>query len=141
MRLLKKKFILSIFSFVFSTMFQSQVALAAPGDAYDWDDYDNYTVIDHDTTWSGHITRTDIPKPVVIVNESVLTIAPGSNIEIGNISVYNGRIDAFGTEKEPIYFTKQSIDYSHIPVDYARYFPYQFSEPKQWNGHQWCYSW
>jgi len=119
MRLLKKKFILSIFSFVFFTMFQSQVALAAPGDAYDWNNYEDFFVIDHDTTWSGHITRTDIPKPVVIVNESVLTIAPGSNIEIGNISVYNGRIDAFGTETEPIYFTKQPIDYSYIPSDYA----------------------
>lgn len=87
-----------------------------------WGDYENYTVIDHDASWSGQITRADIPKPVVVVNGATLTIEKGAHIEIGTLTVYDGRIVALGTEQEKIVFAKQAPDLSWVsPEDLAQY--------------------
>jgi hypothetical protein len=112
---------LFLFSVVILGLTVTHVVSADEGDSTGWNDYTNYTVIDHDTTWSGHITRADIPNPVVIVNDAVLTIAPGTQIEVGRLWVYSGRIVALGTETEPIHFTKREPDYSGVPADYAPY--------------------
>lgn len=86
-----------------------------------WTDYENYTVIDHNTTWSGHLTRADMPQDTVVVNGATLTILPGTEVEVGMLSVYDGRIVALGTATDPIRFTKQAPDYSNVPADYAPY--------------------
>lgn len=110
--------------------YQNNSAFAAPGDASDWNNYDDYVVIDHDTIWTGTITRADIQKPVVVVNESVLTIEKGTTVEIGNLTVYSGHIVAIGTETEPIHFIKMPIDYSGVPVNYAPYDRECYSYPE-----------
>jgi pimeloyl-ACP methyl ester carboxylesterase len=112
---------LFLFSIVILGLTVAHVVSADEGESTGWNDYTSYTVIDHDTTWSGHITRTDIPKPVVIVNDAVLTIEPGTQVEVGRLWVYSGRIVALGTETEPIHFTKRTPDYSRVPADYAPY--------------------
>src|SRR3989344_3717856 len=66
-----------------------------------WGDYENYTVIDHNTVWSGSMTAVGVDKPVVVVNGATLTIEKGSQIEWGLLSVYDGQIVAVGTEMEP----------------------------------------
>lgn len=88
-----------------------------------WGDYENYIVIDHDTTWSGQIIRTDIPKPVVVVNGATLTIEKGTHIELGSLTVYDGKIIALGTEQEKIVFTKPDFDVSQIPPEFSQYDP------------------
>ncbi|MDP2838135.1 MAG: hypothetical protein Q8O53_02560 [Candidatus Moranbacteria bacterium] len=105
-----------VFTFVLLGMSSTLAQAADP-----WQDYDNYTVIDHDTTWSGHLTRADFPKPTVVVNGAVLTILPGTQVAVGTLSVYDGRIVALGTATESIHFTKQATDYSRVPADYAPY--------------------
>jgi pimeloyl-ACP methyl ester carboxylesterase len=86
-----------------------------------WQDYENYTVIDQDTTWSGHLGRAEMPKQTVVVNGAILTILPGTEVEVGMLSVYDGRIVAEGTAEQPIRFTKQAPDLSNVPADYAPY--------------------
>lgn len=97
-----------------------------------WQDYENYTVIDHDTVWSGNITKEDIPKPVVVVNRAVLTIEKGTHIELKKLTVYSGRIVAQGTEQDKIVFTKQPPDFSWMTPDFERYdkecFLYAYAE-------------
>lgn len=89
--------------------------------AEEWQDYENYTVVDHDTTWSGHVTRADLPKPTVVVNGATLTIEKGTTVEISLLTVHEGRIVAEGTPEQPIKFTKQAPDFSRVPADYAPY--------------------
>lgn len=86
-----------------------------------WQNYEDYTVIAHDTVWSGNITEADIPKPVVVVDGATLTIEPGTRIELGTLTVYDGKIMALGTEKEKIVFTKQPTDFSGLPPEFAQY--------------------
>ncbi len=86
-----------------------------------WQNYDDYTVIDHDTMWSGHLGRTELPKPTVVVNGATLTIEKGTTVEVSMLTVLDGRIVAMGTETEPIHFTKQAPDFSRVPADYAPY--------------------
>lgn len=80
-----------------------------------WTNYDDYVVIDHDTTWQGTLTRADLAKPVVIVNNATLTIEAGTHIEMDRIMVYDGRILAHGTATDRIVFTKQAPDLLVIP--------------------------
>src|SRR3989344_9433369 len=112
----------SIFSLVLLPISQMGTSLQ-PAHASDdlWQDYENYTVIDHDMTWSGQITRADIPKPVVVVNGATLTIEKGTRIELGSLTVYDGKIIALGTEKEKIVFTKQAPDLSWLPPEFLDY--------------------
>lgn len=87
-----------------------------------WVGYEeNYVVIHQDTVWSGHITREDIPKPVMILNGATLTIAAGTRVEVDRITVTDGRIIAKGTESEKILFTKQAPDFSWMTPDYEQY--------------------
>ena len=86
-----------------------------------WQDYENYTVIAHDTLWSGTITAADIPKPVVVVDGATLTIEPGTHIEVGTLTVYDGKIIALGTEKEKIVFTRRPTDFSALPPEFDQY--------------------
>ena len=86
-----------------------------------WQDYDNYTVIAHDTLWSGTITAVDIPKPVVVVDGATLTIEKGTHIEVETLTVYDGKIIALGTEKEKIVFTRRPTDFSVLPPEFDQY--------------------
>ncbi len=80
-----------------------------------WTNYDDYVVIDHDTTWQGTLTRADLAKPVVIVNNATLTIEAGTHVAMDRIMVYDGRILARGMATDRIVFTKQEPDLSVIP--------------------------
>ena len=71
-----------------------------------WTDYNNYIVIDTDTTWSGQVVFDDPNKPVIIVNGATLTIEKGTAVQIMSLDVYMGRILAEGTQSEKIKFTK-----------------------------------
>ncbi|HRY82977.1 MAG TPA: hypothetical protein P5099_03930 [Candidatus Moranbacteria bacterium] len=71
-----------------------------------WTDYDNYIVIDADTTWNGQVVYDDPYKPVAIVNGATLTIEKGTTVQIMSLEVYTGRIVAEGTQSEKIKFTK-----------------------------------
>ncbi|MFH0969670.1 MAG: hypothetical protein V1804_04135 [Patescibacteria group bacterium] len=80
-----------------------------------WTNYDDYIVIDEDTTWSGNVAYNDPDKPVVVVNGATLTIKKGTHIEIVDLEVRMGRIVAEGTQDEKIVFTKADPDYSGYP--------------------------
>jgi hypothetical protein len=102
---------------IFFVVFGLSVAffIAHADDDTGWTNYDDYVVIDHDTTWQGTLTRADLAKPVVIVNNATLTIEAGTHIEMDRIMVYDGRILAHGTATDRIVFTKQEPDLSVIP--------------------------
>lgn len=87
----------------------------------EWQDHENYIVIDEDTTWSGVLTRAELPKPVVVVRDAVLTIEPGTRVEVNTITVYSGRIVALGTAQNQIVFTKQAPDFSWMTSDFEQY--------------------
>jgi Lecithin:cholesterol acyltransferase len=122
-----KSFIASFLTFwlIFFPISPSLISFQSVSASDDpWQDYENYTVIDHNTVWSGQITRADIPKPVVVVNGAVLTIEKGTHIELGSLTVYDGRIVALGTEQEKIVFTRQEQELSGVSAeDLARYDP------------------
>lgn len=69
-----------------------------------WQNYEDYEVIDSDTTWTGSFRQTDLTKPVAVVNGATLTIEKGTKVEIGELKVFSGRIDAQGTDSEPVIF-------------------------------------
>ena len=71
-----------------------------------WTNYDDYIVIDTDTTWSGQVVYDDPYKPVAIVNGATLTIEKGTTVQIMSLEVHMGRIVAEGTQSEKIKFTK-----------------------------------
>jgi len=102
---------------IFFVVFGLSVAffIAHADDDTGWTNYDDYVVIDHDTTWQGTLTRADLAKPVVIVNNATLTIEAGTHIEMDRIMVYDGRILAHGTATDRIVFTKQAPDLLVIP--------------------------
>lgn len=87
-----------------------------------WAEYEErYVVIHQDTVWGGHVTRENIPKPVIILNGATLTIAAGTRVETDRITVIDGRIIAKGTESEKIVFAKQAPDFSWMTPDFERY--------------------
>ncbi|MFA5776891.1 MAG: hypothetical protein WC906_00365 [Parcubacteria group bacterium] len=107
----KKSFFFSasliILSLIKVGFFDAGVAKALDiPDEEKWTDYDNFVVIDTDTTWRGNIVYNNLDKPVVIVNGANLTIEKGTHIEILNLEVNMGRIIAEGTKDEKIIFTK-----------------------------------
>ncbi|NTU66821.1 MAG: hypothetical protein HGB08_02740 [Candidatus Moranbacteria bacterium] len=83
--------------------------------------YDDRMEIDHDTVWSGEvdISNTDVE----IIEGATLTIEKGTRIRMGNIYVFDGRIDARGTSKENIVFVKPPFDPSSIPEEDQQYDP------------------
>ena len=99
---------------ILSSLGWTEVSVRADEDT-GWTNYDDYVVIDHDTVWRGALTRADLAKPVVIVNNATLTIEAGTHIEMDRITVYDGRILAQGTAVDRIVFTKQEPDLSVIP--------------------------
>lgn len=125
-------FLLVIFLlFVVSALLVNVWSVQAESDDV-WQNYDDYEVIDHDTTWSGSFTQADIQKPVVVVNGATLTIEQGTRVTLGHLSVYDGRIVAEGTENEKITFTKLAPDFSSLTSDFDQYdrecFLYLFPE-------------
>lgn len=95
------------FLVAFSFFETARAALEIPDDEK-WLYYDDYNVINADTTWKEYKTNTGIDpaKPFVVVDGATLTFEPGDQIEAFSVSVYLGRIVANGTEQNKITFTK-----------------------------------
>lgn len=84
----------------------------------------NYIVINGDdnpnTTWSGNVSYPD--KPVVLVRGAILTIEPGTHVEINKLWVIDSsQVLAEGTKENNIVFTKPVFDPTTIPEDQKKY--------------------
>ena len=87
-------------------------------DEQKWTDYDNFTVINQDTTWSGSLVFNDINKPIAVVDGATLTIEKGARIELFQLHVFYGRLVAEGSAQEKIVFTRATPDLSSFGDDY-----------------------
>jgi len=107
----------SIIALSFSRDAQAN-AIVIPDDEK-WVDYDNYIVINQDTTWRGDVVFTDQYKDIVVVDGATLTIEGGAHIELASrLDVYLGRIVAEGTAENNIVFTTTSQDKLQLPAGY-----------------------
>lgn len=66
----------------------------------------SHILIEEDTVWSESFVQEDFRKNIAIVNDATLTIQAGTKVEIGELSVFDGRIVAQGTKNNPIIITK-----------------------------------
>ena len=119
MRKIIKKSTLSVLIFIFVISY-SRLALAITiPDEELWSDYEEYIVIDHDTTWSGDVIFDNPDKPVVIVNGATVTIQAGAHISLVKLIVCAGRIIAEGAADNKIVFTTADPDFSDYPDGFS----------------------
>ena len=85
-----------------------------------WEDYENFEVIDRDTTWSDSFTQNDVYKSIAVVNGATLTIEAGTEVNIGQLTVYNGRIVAKGSFSDPIILSKMESSQGAFSEGYDR---------------------
>ncbi|NCU41756.1 MAG: hypothetical protein EOM19_03470 [Candidatus Moranbacteria bacterium] len=99
----RKKSIFFLFCIVFVGLgFSSTFIFAGE---YDYLRY-SHILIEEDIVWSESFIQEDFSKNIAIVNNATLTIEAGTKVEIGEISVFDGRIVAQGKKGNPIYITK-----------------------------------
>jgi pimeloyl-ACP methyl ester carboxylesterase len=136
----KNKFAISFCILLFSFLFTKNTKAIEVPDEEKWTDYDNYIVINQDTTWSSNLVFNNIEKPIVVVDGATLTIEKGSHIELFQLKIFYGRIVAEGTAQENIVFTRAIPDLSIFGDEYnAECFNYQnglieFDEWAFWEG-------
>ncbi|MDD5463728.1 MAG: hypothetical protein PHP62_01160 [Candidatus Moranbacteria bacterium] len=95
--------------------------------ADEFDYYDDYVVIDSDTTWSGNVSYPD--KPVLVAEYATLTIEKGTHIEINSLIIDTyGLLKAEGTKEENIVFTKPAFDSSKLTDEQEQYDPRCFMQ-------------
>ncbi|QQS61138.1 MAG: hypothetical protein IPN70_04620 [Candidatus Moraniibacteriota bacterium] len=85
-----------------------------------WENYEDYQVIDKNTVWKESFVQENVLKPIVIVNGAIVTIEPGTKVEVGKLIVYNGRISARGSFAEPIIFTKMPTPWENFSKEYDK---------------------
>ncbi|NCU42499.1 MAG: hypothetical protein EOM19_07355, partial [Candidatus Moranbacteria bacterium] len=101
----RKKYTFFLFCIVFVGLGFSTTFIFAG--EYDYLRY-SYILIEEDTVWSESFVQEDFSKNIAIVNNATLTIEAGTRLEIGEISVFDGRIVARGTKGNPIIITKRA---------------------------------
>ena len=82
-------------------------------DAFGLDDHERaekfeacHQIIDEDTTWEGEYIQEYAFKPIVISDGATLTIEAGTHIEMTEIRILEGSIDARGKKDESDYYRK-----------------------------------
>ena len=89
-KIITKVRITFLFVLVFAMAFlkYENVSAVEIPDEEKWTNYDDYIVIDTDTTWSGQVVYDDPYKPVAIVNGATLTIEKGTAVNHESRGIY-----------------------------------------------------